>query len=733
MTLQNERLAIANTLHAIDWESSTVGFLQCPGQHLHTTPNAPKDCRITLNDDRPPTIYCLHSSCQPAVETANKTLRQKIGSVEREVERGPVRPGRQYHISTASPGSLPLVPLSLPTPLPDGTQAHIAAAFQTGEMYCAGLAAADGSVRTGGTTHSVGDLPPEWPHGTFVRVNPMREGGTKDADVTAYRHALLEGDKSAKEVQWAAILSSGLPCSVVVDSGNKSLHAWVRVDAADAQQYRLRAKQAAAALMAYEGMAVDEACLNPGRFSRLAGCPRGDSRQELLAVNIGARSWEEWEAKRRSVLARTTTTTKAREDAAGVRTVDRVEIREEYGENAPLANEYGFHRSSRGTLVASLGAIVRVLTEAPQFRGRIWQDAFLQRVLTNIPEAPESWAAECESATPMEWGRRHTGEVTVWIQDAFGLPALPTAMVDEAVGLCASRQRRNCLQEWLTALQWDGEPRMADLMWRGFGTVRDEYHQRVGECWVLSMVARGLTPGCKVDTMPVFEGQQGIGKSTALGILGGVWFSEIHEDFGSKDFYLALQGKWLVEVSEMHAFNRSDVERLKGILSTRVDRYRAPYARLTEEMPRQSVFAGTTNRDDWQADETGARRFWPVLCGAVDLEWLRESREQLFAEAVSRFRAGEDWHTIPQEEAQAQQRARRPEDSWESILQDWLEGKEHRDFSAADILGTALELTPSEQTTGAARRVASILRRLGWVRFIDRDKRARYRMQSANA
>jgi predicted P-loop ATPase len=218
--------------------------------------------------------------------------------------------------------------------------------------------------------------------------------------------------------------------------------------------------------------------------------------------------------------------------------------------------------------------------------------------------------------------------------------------------------------------------------------------------------------------MPVFEGSQGAGKSSALAILGGDWFGECHEDFGSKDFVLSLKGRWLIEVAEMHAFRRADVDRLKGIMSTQIDRVRLPYGRMTEEHPRQSVFAGTTNRDDWQADDTGARRFWPVRCGFLSHEWLAENREQLFAEAVARFWAGESWWEVPKQAAAIHTDERRPEDPWEEIIGGYLD--DHRTYSARELLGNPLLIDIEHQSNVAAKRVGVILRRLGWTNYVAR-------------
>ena len=374
-----------------------------------------------------------------------------------------------------------------------------------------------------------------------------------------------------------------------------------------------------------------------------------------------------------------------------------------------LMLEYGFIKSANGSFASNLGGVCGVLERHHHWTGKLWYDSFLDRVLTT------AWGEV------QEWTDDLTTKTTRWFQDSFRLANLNSERVHEAVQSVARGQPRNVLKTWLESLQWDSIPRLHEALSRGFGAAENDYTQAVSECWFKSLAARALEPGCKVDTMPVFEGGQGIGKSTAMAILGGEWFGEMHEDFGSKDFVLSLKGKWLVEVAEMHAFGKTDVDRLKGILSTATDRIRRPYGRMTEEHPRQSVFAGTTNRDDWQQDDTGARRFWPVRCGNIDLDWLRENRGQLFAEAVARFKAGEKWWEVPVAQAAAEADRRRIEDPWSVTISAWL--VPGREYSNTQILTGALGVEPKDFTDRKAKRVARVMRLLGWVQLWDRKTR----------
>lgn len=179
-----------------------------------------------------------------------------------------------------------------------------------------------------------------------------------------------------------------------------------------------------------------------------------------------------------------------------------------------------------------------------------------------------------------------------------------------------------------------------------------------------------------------------------------------------------------MELAELAPSRKADQEDLKSFLSGQVDSYRMPYARLEETVPRQCVFVGTTNEDAFLRDATGGRRFWPVTCGeTIDADALAEDREQLFADAVAAFHDGEAWHLSPEMErlAAVEQEAAREEDPWEGPIREYLDGPTKDPFEpkARDSVTVKDVLrhlgVPSERQTGAnAKRVAGIMRMLGW-------------------
>jgi len=312
-------------LTIIEWSSDTQAYIECPGKQHHTGANAKRDCRLEL--DGAPTITCFHSSCSDEVAVANKKIRSIIGKAEKKGA------GYKFESSVTSQQSQQQSPapavtpepksfarkyvvdpfITIPDPIPDGTRELLRAAFEPGE----GVRIAQGTNDDEGKEIPNGSgvclSRDEWlkklddakgdpnkfmrtssRNGIFISVNPLRIGGSKDADVVSYRHCLLEFDTISATEQWALIHQSHVPASAVISSGGKSIHAWVRVDAKDRKEYDTRVSYI------YKHFAEwkpDEKNKNPSRFSRLANCERGKNRQELIAIKIGAESFSEWVAE----------------------------------------------------------------------------------------------------------------------------------------------------------------------------------------------------------------------------------------------------------------------------------------------------------------------------------------------------------------------------------------------------------------------------------------------------
>ena len=240
----------------------------------------------------------------------------------------------------------------------------------------------------------------------------------------------------------------------------------------------------------------------------------------------------------------------------------------------------------------------------------------------------------------------------------------------------------------------------------------------MGRCLFLAAVARIMQPGCKADHIPILEGEQGTFKSSLLDAIFSPWFSDDLAELGSKDAQMQMAGVWCVEIAELTGMRRADIERVKAFASRRVDRYRPSYGRHVIAAPRQCICIGTTNSERYLKDETGARRFWPVRCGRIDVPPATRDRDQLWAEALSLYQAGEPWWLADSTEviaARVEQEERYAEDTWTEIIGDYTEGKDEVSVSA--ILREAIGKPAEQWTQVDQNRVAGCLKAQGgWKR-----------------
>lgn len=259
-----------------------------------------------------------------------------------------------------------------------------------------------------------------------------------------------------------------------------------------------------------------------------------------------------------------------------------------------------------------------------------------------------------------------------------------------AVSVAANDHCFHPVREYLSATQWDGTPRVDTLFRDYVGAPDDPYTRSVSRLMMVAAVTRIFEPGHKFDFAVILEGLQGKRKSTFIQTLGRSWFAELDGDFhDQKQMVELMQGAWIMEIPELSGFNRGDVRTIKAFISRQKDRARMAYARRAGSFPRQNIFIGSTNDREYLKDDTGGRRFWPMMCEVdeIDIERLETNVDQLWAEAVTIYHSMRDakpvgtlplFLTDPEAKTiaarlQESRRVESADDGWAGRIAEWLD------------------------------------------------------------
>lgn len=348
---------------------------------------------------------------------------------------------------------------------------------------------------------------------------------------------------------------------------------------------------------------------------------------------------------------------------------------------------------------------------SPEWCGSLAYDDFGLEIVMTKP-APWDTVVNFKART---WTEHDKLRATEWLNHQ-GID-VPESVTHQAVMMVAREQTFHPVRHYLSGLRWDKKPRVDSWLSDYLGADSSPYVSAVGRRFLIAACARVIRPGAKVDTMLILEGEQGAGKSTALKIIGGDWFTDEISDLGSKDAAMQMRGVWLIELSELDAMGRKEATEVKAFLSRTNDRYRPPFERYIIDVPRQCVFAGSTNASGYLKDETGARRFWPVNVKKTDAARLEKDRDQLLAEAMALFRAQQPWWLETDElvrTAADEQADRYAGDPWTEKVMGYAHGRQ--DVATSDILSNALMVETGRQGQPDMNRVARILTAAGWQR-----------------
>ena len=288
-----------------------------------------------------------------------------------------------------------------------------------------------------------------------------------------------------------------------------------------------------------------------------------------------------------------------------------------------------------GTLKATIDNIRLIMEHDPQLCKTVGHNVFAHRyeLLRDL-----HWRGIDKGAY---WSDTDDAALRHYLERVYDISHTGKTM--DAMSVIVEQNRFHPVKEYLDGLVWDGIERLDTLLINYFGAEDHEYTRAVTRKTMCAAVARILNPGCKFDFMLLLIGKQGLGKSYYLKKMGGKWFSDSLTTVVGKEAYEQLQGAWILEMGELSAAKKADINALKHFISKQEDIFREAYGRRTGVFPRQCIFIGTTNDYECLRDKTGGRRFWPVNVGQGKQSlWQDLNVDQIWAEAVQGYKAGEE-------------------------------------------------------------------------------------------
>lgn len=288
-----------------------------------------------------------------------------------------------------------------------------------------------------------------------------------------------------------------------------------------------------------------------------------------------------------------------------------------------------------GTLLATINNITLILENDPNLITTVGYNEFAHRneLIRDLP-----WR---KKGKDVYWNDTDDAALRHYLEHVYGINHSSKTM--DALAVVTLHHQFNPVKEYLESLKWDGVKRLDSLLIDYFNAEDNAYARAVTRKALVAAVARIFEPGCKFDYILLLVGEQGLGKSYFINKLGGKWYSDSLTTVMGKEAYEQLQGVWILELGELSATKKADIEAIKHFVSKQEDIFREAYGRRTKVFARQCIFIGTTNEKESLKDKTGNRRFWPVNVseGRLDL-WHELNVDQIWAEAVDAYHLGEE-------------------------------------------------------------------------------------------
>jgi putative DNA primase/helicase len=414
----------------------------------------------------------------------------------------------------------------------------------------------------------------------------------------------------------------------------------------------------------------------------------------------------------------------------------------------------------KGFFKSTLGNLSLILENDPNLKGKIGLNEFSHRVAIkgDLP-----WHSLEDKMQGDPWKESDDAFLKHYIEGVYKI--MNPNRIYDALLMIQEKNKFHPIRDYLKSLTWDGTERVDKLFVDYLGAKDCAYTRAVTRKSLAAAIARVFKPGIKFDYMLVMVGRQGIGKSHIISLLGQTWYSDSFNTVQGKEAYEQLQDAWIIEMAELSAAKKAEAETVKHFISKREDSYRMAYGKYVTKFPRQCVFFGTTNDNEFLKDKTGNRRFWPVQvginkpCKNLWRDMTKDEINQIWAEALRIYEAGEKLVLKSEIEVEAAKiQDQHTEESLNTGLiseylniplpEDWGDMDiaqrrsyiQRRDFSkgikgktlrervcSMEVWVELLQGEPKDMTPIKAREINDILRRIdGWQPYIKGTGKLRF-------
>lgn len=371
----------------------------------------------------------------------------------------------------------------------------------------------------------------------------------------------------------------------------------------------------------------------------------------------------------------------------------------------------GYERDKTGSILATKDNLVKALTRKDICGVQIRFDCFRGEVMLSPPEGDgvDGWRMLKDSDYI---------EIALRLEKD-GFKDIAKDKMRDILDYVSGLNQFDSAQHWLEHIvpAWDGIERIEHFLPDCFGTDDNEYTRAVGLYTWTALAGRALVPGIKADMVPVAVGAQGAKKSSTVRTMAPSeeFFLELDMSKKEEDKARLMRGRLVIELGELRGMRTKDSDQLKSFITRTHENWIEKFKTNATTYARRGILFGTTNRDDFLADDTGHRRWLPFMAGECNPDTVETNRLQLWAEARDRFKRDGILWEVAEILARGEHEHFIERDPWEEAVKEYLSDIPHdAPVVSSTIARLGLNIETKKIDRGVEMRIGRVMRALGY-------------------